>query len=67
LPKTATIRQAAQDGRIELASTVLVDTLELYVELVLNALDHPEVWLLISVRSATLVWIPTNASLKVPG
>ncbi len=38
----ATIRQAAADGRIELASTVLVDTLESYVELVLNALDHPE-------------------------
>lgn len=40
--RTASIRQAAVDGRIELASTVLVDTLESYVELVLNALDHPE-------------------------
>ncbi|BFU90863.1 MAG: hypothetical protein NTAFB01_20500 [Nitrospira sp.] len=40
--KVANIRQAAVDGRIELASTVLVDTLESYVELVLNALDHPE-------------------------
>lgn len=33
---TACIRQAA-DGRIEVASTVLVDALESYVELVLNA------------------------------
>jgi|GEM_PF-1237014 len=40
--RTASIRQAAADGRIELAPTVLVDTLEPYVELVLNALDHPE-------------------------
>lgn len=40
--RTATIRQAAEDGRIELASTVLLDTPESYVELVLNALDHPE-------------------------
>jgi len=40
--RTATIRQAAEDGRIELASAVLVDTLESYVELVLNALNHPE-------------------------
>jgi hypothetical protein len=40
--RTASIRQAAEDGRIELASTVLVDTLESYVEVVLNALDHPE-------------------------
>lgn len=38
----ATLRQAAEDGCIELASTVLVDTLEPYVELVLNALNHPE-------------------------
>jgi hypothetical protein len=38
----ATIRQAAEDGHIELASTVLVDTLESYVELVLNALGHLE-------------------------
>lgn len=29
------------DGRIELASTVLVDALESYVEQVLNALGHP--------------------------
>lgn len=40
--RTASIRQAAEDGRTELACTVLVDTLESYVELVLNALDHPE-------------------------
>ena len=40
--RTARIRQAAADGRIELASTVLVDTLESYVEVVLNALGHPE-------------------------
>lgn len=40
--KIATLRQAAADGRIELASTVLRDTLEPYVELVLNALNHPE-------------------------
>jgi len=40
--RTATIRQAAGDGRLELASTVLVDTLESYVELVLDALGHPE-------------------------
>ncbi len=40
--KVATIRQAAVDGRIELASSVLVDTLESYLELVLNALNHPE-------------------------
>jgi hypothetical protein len=40
--RTASIRQAAADGRINLASTVLVDTLESYVELVLTALDHPE-------------------------
>lgn len=40
--RTANIRQAAADGRIELASTVLVDKLKSYVELVLNALDHPE-------------------------
>lgn len=39
--RTAHIRQAA-DGRIELASTVLVDALESYVELVLNALGHSE-------------------------
>lgn len=31
------------DGRVELASTVLVDAVESYVELVLNALGHPEV------------------------
>lgn len=40
--KVATIRQAAAEGRIELASTVLVETLELYVERVLTALGHPE-------------------------
>ena len=40
--RTATIRQTVVDGRIELASTVLVDTLESYVELVLDALGHPE-------------------------
>ena len=40
--RTASIRQTAQDGRIELASTVLVDTVESYVDLVLNALNHPE-------------------------
>lgn len=38
----ATIRQAAADGCVELASTVLVETLELYVERVLTALGHPE-------------------------
>lgn len=40
--KVATIRQATEDGRIEIASTVLVDALESYVELVLTALGHPE-------------------------
>jgi hypothetical protein len=40
--RTASIRQAAVDGRIELVSTVLVDTLESYVEQVLEALGHPE-------------------------
>jgi hypothetical protein len=40
--RIATLRQAAEDGRIEPASTVLVDTLEPYVELVVNALKHPE-------------------------
>lgn len=40
--RTASICHAAEDGRIELASSVLVDTLEEYVELVLNALGHPE-------------------------
>lgn len=40
--RVATTRQAVEDGRIEIASTVLVDTLESYVELVLNALKHPE-------------------------
>jgi hypothetical protein len=40
--RVATTRQAAEDGRIEIASTVLVDALESYVELVLNALKHPE-------------------------
>jgi hypothetical protein len=30
------------DGRIDLASTVLVDTLEPYIELVQEALGHPE-------------------------
>lgn len=30
------------DGRIELASRVLVDTVESYVEMVLNALGYPE-------------------------
>jgi hypothetical protein len=40
--RCASIRQAAADSRIELASTVLVDTLDSYVELVLNALNHPE-------------------------
>lgn len=39
---TARIRQAAADGRIEVASTVLVDTLESHVEQVLEALGHPE-------------------------
>jgi hypothetical protein len=39
--RTANIRQAAADGRIELASTVQVDTLESYVEEVLEALGHP--------------------------
>lgn len=41
--RTASIRQAAVDGRIELAATVLVDALEAYVELAVNALGHPEV------------------------
>jgi len=40
--RVASSRQAAEDGRIEIASTVLVDTLESYVELVLTALKHPE-------------------------
>ena len=40
--RTATIRQAAADGRIELASTVLVDAVETYVERVVDALGHPE-------------------------
>jgi hypothetical protein len=40
--RTAAIRKDAEDGRIELASTVLVDTMESSVELVLNALGHPE-------------------------
>lgn len=40
--RAASIRQTAVDGRIELASTVLVDTLESYVEVVLNALGHHE-------------------------
>lgn len=40
--RTTNLCQASADGRIELAATVLVDTLEPYVELVLNALDHPE-------------------------
>lgn len=40
--RVASIRQAVVDGRIELAPTVLVDTVESYVELVLNALGHPE-------------------------
>jgi len=40
--RTASIRQAAADGCIEFASTVLVDALESYVEVVLNALGHPE-------------------------
>jgi hypothetical protein len=40
--RTTNIRQAAVDGRIELASAVLVDALKSYVELVLNALGHPE-------------------------
>lgn len=35
--KAALIRQAAEDGRIELTSTVLIDTLEAYVDGVLNA------------------------------
>jgi hypothetical protein len=38
----ATIRQAAEDGRIALAPTVLVDTLAPYVEQVLKALKQPE-------------------------
>ena len=41
--RTARLRQAAADGRIELAPTALVDMLESYVELVLNALGHSEV------------------------
>lgn len=41
--RVATTRQVGEDGHIEIASTVLVDTLESYVELVLNALKHPEV------------------------
>ena len=40
--RTASIRQAAADGRIELVSTVLIDALESHVEQVLNALGHPE-------------------------
>ena len=40
--KVASIRQAAVDGHIEVASTVLVDTLGSYVEAVLTALGHPE-------------------------
>lgn len=40
--RTACIRQAAVDGRIELASTVLVDTLEPHIEQALEALGHPE-------------------------
>ena len=40
--RIATLRQAAEDGHIELASTVLVDALEPYVERVLKALSHPE-------------------------
>ncbi len=40
--RTARIRHTAEDGRIELASTVLVDRLESDVELVLKALGHPE-------------------------
>lgn len=36
------MRQAAADGRNELASSVLVDMLESHVEVVLNALGHPE-------------------------
>jgi hypothetical protein len=42
LQKNCTHLQAAADGRIELVLTVLVDTLEPCVELVLSALDHPE-------------------------
>ena len=40
--RIGTVRQAAEDGHIEQAATVLVDILEPYVELVLNALHHPE-------------------------
>ena len=40
--KVVTIRQAAVDGRIELVSTVLIDALESYVELVVSVLGHPE-------------------------
>ncbi len=40
--RTASIRQAAADGRIELASAVLVDALESYVKLVLTALGYSE-------------------------
>jgi len=40
--RVASIRQAAADGHIEFASTVLVETLESYVESVLTALGHPE-------------------------
>lgn len=36
------MRQAVADGRNELASSVLVDMLESHVEVVLNALGHPE-------------------------
>lgn len=40
--KVASIRLAAENGHIEFASTVLVETLESYVELVLDALKNPE-------------------------
>lgn len=36
------MHQAAADGRNKLASSVLVDMLESHVEVVLNALGHPE-------------------------
>jgi hypothetical protein len=41
--RTARIRQAEVDEPIKLASAVLVDVLESGVELMLNALSHPEV------------------------
>ncbi|MBH0200270.1 MAG: hypothetical protein HP497_12760 [Nitrospira sp.] len=40
--KVAKIRQAAEAGRVELASMVLVDTLEAYVDVILKAIGYPE-------------------------